>query len=323
VRDYSRPTITVQSAFFTLHLPEFQRPQAPPLPQTPPPQAQRELPLAEIALLQRPDLPPLPTAPPIPPPPRDIEAPELALPERDIPAPLPQLELRPLPTPALAPVEMAAQSIDIETREIALTPVEPPPPAPPPPDAVVTEIDLTPPSQTSAASPAPSDAWDLPAASTASDTGSGLLDAEGRPRLAGSAGRPGGGLPPGTLVEDYANIDRMGSWRKRADTGVDYQPSQLEQLWVPHENILEEWVRRSIKNILIPIPGTNKVIRCTVVLLMLGGGCGITDPNLLDIEATSRPPPDIPFKPELHEDQDSLGMPPDPASPAQEPPEIP
>jgi hypothetical protein len=26
-----------------------------------------------------------------------------------------------------------------------------------------------------------------------------------------------------------------------------------------------------------------------------------------DVEAEARPPPDIPFKPELHEDQDSLG----------------
>jgi len=106
-------------------------------------------------------------------------------------------------------------------------------------------------------------------------------------------------------MEEFANIDRMGNWLKRRTP--DFQAGALDALWVPHENILEEWVRRSIKNILIPIPGTNKVIRCTVVLLMLGGGCGITDPNLLDIEATSRPPPDIPFKPELHEDQDGLG----------------
>jgi len=211
---------------------------------------------------------------------------------------------------------------EIEPREIALTPLEPtsPPAAEPTPQTPasepIVEIDLTPPSELIPSHPPPSDVWDLPEppTATAEDTGSGLLDSQGRPRLAGTGnGQPGSGLPPGTIMEDYANIDRMGSWRKRAST--EYQPNQLDQLWVPHENILEEWVRRSIKNIMIPIPGTNKVIRCTVVLLMLGGSCGITDPNLLDIEATSRPPPEIPFKPELHEDQGSLGTP----APAPEP----
>jgi hypothetical protein len=31
---------------------------------------------------------------------------------------------------------------------------------------------------------------------------------------------------------------------------------------------------------------------------------------MLDVEATARPPPDIPFKRELQEDQDSLRKPP-------------
>ena len=44
-------------------------------------------------------------------------------------------------------------------------------------------------------------------------------------------------------------------------------------------------------------------------LLQLGGGCGISDPNLQDQEAIARPPPDIPFKPELQEDQDALKQP--------------
>ena len=58
--------------------------------------------------------------------------------------------------------------------------------------------------------------------------------------------------------------------------------------------------------VLIPIPGTSKRIKCAVALLMLGGACGITDPNMLDNVAEARKPPDVPFKRDLQEDQDSL-----------------
>lgn len=68
-------------------------------------------------------------------------------------------------------------------------------------------------------------------------------------------------------------------------------------------------MRRGIKSMAIPIPGTSKKINCTISLLQLGGGCGISDPNLQDQEAIARPPPDIPFKPELQEDQDALKQP--------------
>jgi hypothetical protein len=136
---------------------------------------------------------------------------------------------------------------------------------------------------------------------------SGLFNADGSPRLAGNPGRVGGGLPPGTITEDYEKVDRMGTWLKRPP--IDYQPTSLDRFWIPHENLLEEWVRRGIRAVEIPIPGTSKRISCMVSLLQLGGGCGITDPNMLDIEAEARPPPDIPFKPELHEDQDSLHRP--------------
>lgn len=138
---------------------------------------------------------------------------------------------------------------------------------------------------------------------------SGLFNADGSPRLAGD-GRVGGGLPPGTITEDFEKIDRHGTWLKRPPT--DYEPTAFDRFWVPHENLLEEWVRRSIKEVLIPIPGTSKSIKCSVVVLALGGACGITDPNLQDVEAGARPPPDVPFKRELQEDQDSLG---DPAGP--------
>lgn len=138
-------------------------------------------------------------------------------------------------------------------------------------------------------------------------SGSGLFNADGSPRLAGNTGAVGGGLPPGTITEDYEKIDRMGTWLKRPPIG--YEPTAFDRFWVPHETLLQEWVRRSIKEVLIPIPGTGKRIKCAVAMLMLGGACGITDPNMLDIEAEARKPPDVPFKPELQQDQDSLRPP--------------
>jgi len=38
-----------------------------------------------------------------------------------------------------------------------------------------------------------------------------------------------------------------------------------------------------------------------VSLLQLGGGCSIVDPNLNEQPAEGRPPPDVPFKPELQQ----------------------
>ena len=155
-------------------------------------------------------------------------------------------------------------------------------------------------------SPRPGDDWDTAdqdrpggQAGTA-----GLFNRDGRPQLPpGAGGRVGGGLPPGTVTEDYEKIDRMGTWLRRPSS--DFEPTSLDPFWVPHENLLEEWVRRSVRTVLIPIPGTSKSIRCDVALLALGGRCGVTDPNMQDVEAEARPPPDIPYKPELQEGNDA------------------
>ena len=133
---------------------------------------------------------------------------------------------------------------------------------------------------------------------------SSLFNPDGSVRLPPGQGRVGGGLPPGTITEDYENIDRMGTWLKRPPT--DYEPTSFDRFWVPHENLLEEWVRRSIRTVLIPIPGTGKSIRCNVATLAFAGGCDLVDPNLQDDPASARPPPDIPFRPELQEDQEGL-----------------
>jgi len=253
-------------------------------------------------------------------PPRDIELPDLSpsIPMleaelRPVPGPLPEVTVRTIAPPELPPgvdrLAAGRTAQPIREREITL---RPDPPAASDTAAASTEVPAAPAEQPRASTPtaAPSasasntplrDDWGQARA----DGGSGLLDAAGRPRLAD--GSAAGRLPPGTIVENYENIDRMGTWLKRPPTG--YQASTFEPLWLPPENLLEEWVRRSIKTILIPIPGTGKSIQCTVAFLMLGGGCGIRDMNLLDIEATARTPPEVPFKPELHEDQSILAAP--------------
>lgn len=135
---------------------------------------------------------------------------------------------------------------------------------------------------------------------------SGLFNADGSPRLA-DGGRVGGGLPPGTISEDFENIDRHGTWLKSPP--YDYEPTTFDRFWMPDESLLEEWVRKSVTEVRIPIPGTTKSIRCVTVLLALGGACDIVDPNLQEQPAAAREPPRIPFKRELQEDQESLGPP--------------
>ncbi len=96
----------------------------------------------------------------------------------------------------------------------------------------------------------------------------------------------------------------MGTWLKRPP--IDYTPGRLERFFVPSGTLLEEWVRRNIREVFVPIPGSKKRIVCKVSLLQAGGGCTIDDPNLRDQEAEARKPPDVPFKPDLQEDQRSL-----------------
>lgn len=127
----------------------------------------------------------------------------------------------------------------------------------------------------------------------------GLFNADGSIRLPSGDGRSGGGLPPGTITEDFEKIDRMGTWLKRPP--ADYTPTRLESLFVPSESLLEEWVRRNVREVFVPIPGTKKRIVCKVSLLQAGGGCFLDDPNMRDQEAEARKPPDVPFKPDLQE----------------------
>ena len=118
-------------------------------------------------------------------------------------------------------------------------------------------------------------------------------------RLAEPSGSASPNRPPGAITEEIADLDRAGTWLRRPPT--DYEPTVFDKYWRPSETLLEEWVRKGYKEVAIPIPGTNKRIICGIAFLALGGGCGISDPNLNEQPATARPPPDIPFKPHLQE----------------------
>lgn len=129
--------------------------------------------------------------------------------------------------------------------------------------------------------------------------GDGLFDGDGRPRVAAAPGSASPGRPPGTVTEEIADLDRAGTWLKRK--AYDYEPTAFDRFWRPNETLLQEWVRRGIKQVSIPIPGSSKRIVCGISILQLGGGCWPVDPNLNEQPATARPPPDIPFKPGLQE----------------------
>lgn len=129
--------------------------------------------------------------------------------------------------------------------------------------------------------------------------GDGLFDGDGRPRIAAAPGSASPGRAPGTVTEEIADLDRAGTWLKRK--AYDYEPTAFDRFWRPNETLLQEWVRRGIKQVSIPIPGSSKRIVCGISILQLGGGCWPVDPNLNEQPATARPPPDIPFKPGLQE----------------------
>ncbi|MBB4654605.1 hypothetical protein GGR73_001104 [Xanthomonas sp. F14] len=131
----------------------------------------------------------------------------------------------------------------------------------------------------------------------------GMFNADGGVHVAAGAGDRG---PPGSETDTWTRdqIAQGGTWLKRPPYG--YTPTSLDKYWMPNQSLLQEWVRRGLKKIEIPIPGTTTKISCVVSLLQFGGGCGLSDPNLNDQPATARPPPDVPFKRELQQDNGAV-----------------
>lgn len=106
------------------------------------------------------------------------------------------------------------------------------------------------------------------------------------------------------------DLDRAGTWLKRP--GLEYKGTRFDQYWIPQGTLLQEWVRRGIKELSIPIPGTGLKLKCVVSLLQFGGGCMPFDPDVNEQSSTGRAAPDIPFKPELQEDNGSVPPSPQP-----------
>ena len=241
--------------------------------------------------------------------------------------PVPEAVGRPAPTTSIAvPVDaprMAAQAVDVRPRAIpapaaASTPTttartaasstststsaasaSAPPTAGPVGAAPSTGVGTGPkpvPAPGSWATPRRGDDW---GDSSRNRPGNGVFDRDGRPRLADGPGSASAAHPPGMITQEIKDFDRAGTWLKRKP--FPYEPTRWDRLWRPNATLLEEWVDRGVKQVGIPIPGTNKRIVCIISILQLGGGCGISDPNLNEQPATARPPPDVPFKPSLQE----------------------
>lgn len=103
---------------------------------------------------------------------------------------------------------------------------------------------------------------------------------------------------------------KEGSWVKRQVRKDD--PTMFAPYWVPNETLLEEWVRKGVKEIEIPLDGSGKrVIKCKISLLALGGACGIAGGinGVQDNPARARKPPAVPFKSKYFDDPSALGAP--------------
>ncbi len=127
------------------------------------------------------------------------------------------------------------------------------------------------------------------------DTGGkpGLFNDDGSARLADEWTRQTG-----------IDIDRSGTWLKRP--GLEYRGTRFDRYWIPNGTLLEEWVRKGIRQVAIPIPGSKRQLRCVVSMLPPGAICNPYSPDVNEQPARARPPPDIPFKPELQEDNGSV-----------------
>lgn len=256
-----------------------------------------------------------------------VRMPELAVRAAElpnVPDPAPQ------PTPAQTP---PAQPAVVQTPSAATAPISPAAPTPSRQTAAQSAKPASAaaasskPAATGGAGPKPVDrsgGWDVAAnaddwskstrdragqATGADGKRDGMFNNDGSVRVAagGVAGNGAGDRgPPGSDTDTWTRdqIAQGGTWLKRPPYG--YTPTSLDKYWMPNQTLLQEWVRRGLKKIEIPIPGTTTKISCVVSLLQFGGGCGLSDPNLNDQPATARPPPDVPFKRELQEDNGAV-----------------
>lgn len=151
--------------------------------------------------------------------------------------------------------------------------------------------------------PAKNDDW---GASTRNVAGTGNGDGKrgdgnGKPGLFNQDGSAR--LPDEWTQVGGIDVDRAGTWLKRP--GLEYRGTRFDEYWIPRGTLLQEWVRRGIKKVSIPIPGSKRRLECVVSLLQFGGGCFPVSPDANEQPTRARAAPDIPFKPELQEDNGS------------------
>jgi len=245
-------------------------------------------------------------------------SPEVSVRERAVP------NAAPRPTPATATPSTASSTASVTPSRNAASTSSSASTAAPNRSTAATPAAATPP----AARPSPTPGnWATPArgddwgASTrnrdgersgaqanqgAARTGDGLFNADGSVRVPGQDGSGDSERgAPGGENDGWSRerIAQSGTWLKRPP--YDYTPTSFDKYWAPNESLLAEWVRKGIKAVEIPIPGTSSKISCVVSILQFGGGCGLTNPNMQDQPAVARPPPDVPFKKELQDDNGS------------------
>ncbi|RMH94823.1 hypothetical protein EBB59_00565 [Lysobacter pythonis] len=160
--------------------------------------------------------------------------------------------------------------------------------------------------------PVRGDDWDAAARNRAGQASGGD---RGNPR---GAGGQGGGLsgPDGRprLVDDrfkprFPDPYKEGTWLKRP--GLQARGTMFDSIWRPSETLLQEWVRKGVKSMRVPIPGTDLELECVVSMLQALGGClPVAGKNgKFDQPARARPAPQVPFKRELFENQGDLTPP--------------
>ncbi|MFP5374755.1 MAG: hypothetical protein ACLGHW_07630, partial [Gammaproteobacteria bacterium] len=244
------------------------------------PPAVREIAIPEPArtpapAIRMPELPPVASAPPVPPAPPALQqreipepvtptprspvlpAPRIAAPE--LPAPRPEaLAERAIPTPDRADAAAPERAAAADTAAAPAARTGPAPPAAPGATGPATQPGTAPAPGLPPGAPATSSRGDDWGEALRNRPGGrqggppGLFDEGGRPRLADApAGRPGG-APPGSVEERIADLDRAGTWLQRPPYG--YEPTRFDRYWIPGGTLLQEWVRRGIRNVSIPIP---------------------------------------------------------------------
>lgn len=238
--------------------------------------------------------------------------------EREMAVPAPTVRTAPVPTREVMPRTIATREPSVRQAEIR-EPAPRPAPTPAPTASSVGSASASPaPRGTTAPAPGtrgPAPAtraggWDSPARaddwgnsrrevagdSAADGRGNaGLYNADGSLRVPGNAGdtaaergAPGGGNDQWTRER----LAEAGTWLQRPP--YDYEPTSFDKYWVPSESLLAEWVRRNVREVDIPIPGTNMKLKCSISVLQLGGGCGLG--SLFPEPPKARPPPEIPVK---------------------------